>query len=174
VTEGGTIQAQPDLIRVFYYLKPDEEELYESEGSYSEQPPLSLFRATTTTLPLEDESIGDILETGTTTTTVTESGEEQPQIDEVAIANYVQSLDFKYSDGEEWYESWDDTERPPKAVQVIVTVTDASGKGKSFTQSTMVYLTLTANFSEQGAGAQSGGQVPQGGGQGGMPAGGGR
>ena len=148
-TEEETNQSQPDLVRVFYYLKVDEE-FDESELDYDEELPLSLFRAMTIGLALsENESIEEIISRGAVVIT-TESGEEEEvPIEEIVIADHVQSLDFKYSDGEEWYESWDDTERPPKAVQVIVTVADEGGKGITLTQSTMVYLTLTANFSDE-------------------------
>ncbi|MFQ6039599.1 MAG: type II secretion system protein J [Candidatus Poribacteria bacterium] len=161
--EETTQQPQPDLVRVFYYLKVDEE-FDTSALNYDEQPPLSLFRATTTGLALsENESIEEIVSRGTVIVTTASGEEEEVPIEEVNIADHVQSLDFKYSDGEEWYESWDDTENPPKAVQIIVTVSDEGGKGITSTQSTMVYLTLTANFSdeEQQAGMQGG--VPGGG-----------
>ena len=97
--------------------------------------------------------------------------EEEGEYDEVAVADYLKSLDFKFSDGEEWYETWDDEERPPKAVQVIVTVTDEGGRELTVTQSTMVYLTLTENFSEEGEGGAQGGG-PGGGQAGGGPGGG--
>ncbi|HIE25981.1 TPA: prepilin-type N-terminal cleavage/methylation domain-containing protein [Candidatus Poribacteria bacterium] len=158
--EETTQQPQPDLIRVFYYLKVDEQS-EQSEFSYDENPPLSLFRATTTGLALsENESIEEIISRGTVIVTTASGEEEEVPIEEVNIADHVQSLDFKYSDGEEWYESWDDTESPPKAVQIIVTVADEGGKGITSTQSTMVYLTLTANFSdeEQQASMPGGGQ----------------
>ncbi|MBM3239343.1 prepilin-type N-terminal cleavage/methylation domain-containing protein [Candidatus Poribacteria bacterium] len=172
LTEEEATQPQTDLVRVFYYLKIDEE-ADEATLNYDENPPLSLFRAKTTGLALSgNESIEEIISRGTVTVTTASGEEEEVPVEEIAIADHIQSLDFKYSDGEEWYESWDNTERPPKAVQVIVTVTDEGGKGITLTQSTMVYLTLTANFSDEEqassssgqAGAQSGGS---GGGQGG-------
>lgn len=168
-----TTQSQPDLVRVFYYLKIDEES-DESTLNYDENPPLSLFRATTTGLALsENESIEEIISRGTVIITTASGEEEEVPVNEIAIADHVQSLDFKYSDGEEWYESWDDTERPPKAVQVIITVVDEGGKGITLTQSTMVYLTLTANFSDESQTQSSSGQAGvQGGGAGGGPGGG--
>jgi prepilin-type N-terminal cleavage/methylation domain-containing protein len=159
LTEEEASPPQPELVRVFYYLKTDEE-FDASQLDYDKQPPLSLFKAVTTGLALsEDESIEEIISRGTLVVTTASGEEEELPIAEVNIADHVQSLDFKYSDGEEWYESWDDTERPPKAVQIIVTVTDEAGKGITSTQSTMVYLALTENFSdeEQQASMQGGG-----------------
>jgi len=171
-TEEETTQPQPDLARVFYYLKVDEE-FDESELNYDEQPPLSLFRATTTGLTLsESESIEEIISRGTVVVTTADGEEEEVPIEEVAVADHVASLDLKYSDGEEWYESWDDTESPPKAVQVIITVADEAGKGITSTQSTMVYLALTANFSDEEQAGMQGGEPGQGGAQGGGPGGG--
>ncbi|MBC8233232.1 prepilin-type N-terminal cleavage/methylation domain-containing protein [bacterium] len=171
-TEEETTQPQPDLVRVFYYLKVDEE-FDESELDYDENPQLSLFRATTTGLTLsESESIEEIISRGTVVVTTADGEEEEVPIEEVAVADHVASLDLKYSDGEEWYESWDDTESPPKAVQVIVTVADEAGKGITSTQSTMVYLALTANFSDEEQTGIQGGEAGQGGAQGGGPGGG--
>ena len=182
-TEEETTQPQPDLARVFYYLKVDEE-FDESELNYDEQPPLSLFRATTTGLTLsENESVEEIISRGTVIVTTGDEEEEEQEvpIEEVVVADHVASLDFKYSDGEEWYESWDDTESPPKAVQVIVTVADEAGRetisevenGTTSTQSTMVYLALTANFSDEEQAGMQGGEPGQAGAQGGGPGGGG-
>jgi prepilin-type N-terminal cleavage/methylation domain-containing protein len=173
LTEEEATQPQPDLVRVFYYLKIDEQS-DEATLNYDENPPLSLFRATTTGLALSgNESIEEIISRGTVTITTASGEEEEVPIEETAIADHVQSLDFKYSDGEEWYESWDNTERPPKAVQVIVTVADEGGKGITLTQSTMVYLALIANFSDESQTSSSSGQAgAQGGGSGGGQGGG--
>ncbi len=166
-SEEETTGPKSDLIRVYYYLKTDEENFDESTLDYDEEPPLSLFRMTTNKLELEEnESVGDILQ-GEESTSATTDEEEEGEYDEVAVADHLKSLDFKFSDGEEWYETWDDEERPPKAVQIIVSVTDEGGRELTVTQSTMVYLTLTANFSEEGEGEA------QGGGPGGGPPGGG-
>ena len=121
----------------------------------------ALFRVATTTLDPETV-IGTFLETG-----------EVPQTDENGDPVYVDmatliaglaSFDLKYFDGETetWSSSWDDTERIPSAVQILITVqsepqqtvgvdtTQLVLQGQpvtqpnSMTQSTMVYLPASA------------------------------
>ena len=106
-----------------------------------------------------------MLETGE----LPETDEEGNPIEAVvtALATQVSSFDLKYFDGEEWYESWEDPEQIPLAIQVLVSVSEnatydqdeitsgnfpqsdetTSNNNKSVTQSTLVYLVMSANFS---------------------------
>ncbi len=160
---------ESDVKRIFYYLKTaepeeDEEEMGEEEIFEAEitEPTYSLIRATSAKLDLGEEvSLQEIIESGVippTTDEELEEGLEGTPLEEVVIAEHVTSLDFKYSDGEEWEDVWEEEERPPKAVQVIITVIDERGREKPATQSTMVFLTLSANFSEETEGMPEGGQ----------------
>ena len=89
-----------------------------------------------------------------------------------AIATQVSSFDLKYFDGEEWYESWEDPELIPLAVQVLVSISEdatynqeetnavssalsdnaVSSSSGTVTQSTLVYLVMSANFSRETGG----------------------
>jgi len=175
--EGGDV-LQSDIKRIFYYLKvPESEEeeekfeLFEIESESVEQT-YSLIRATSEKLDLGEEmSLQEVVESGVippTTEQELEEGSEGTQLEEVVIADHVTSLDFKYSDGEDWLDYWEEEEEnPPKAVQVVITVVDEKGREKPATQSTMIYLTLSANFSEEEAGAPGAGGGGPGGGGGG-------
>ena len=81
-------------------------------------------------------------------------------VDIATIIDQVISFDLKYFDGEEWYESWEDTETIPKSIQILISVANENNNQrqsvKAMTQSTMVYLPMSANFSEQPAGGQGG------------------
>ena len=128
-----------------------------SDTSNEEMGEYALFRVATTTLDPESV-IGTLLQSG-----------EVPQTDENGDPIYVDmatlvaglvSFDLKYFDGEteNWNTSWDDTESPPSAVQILITVqgepqqtismdtTQLGGQNQSIsqpnsmTQSTMVYL----------------------------------
>ena len=101
--------------------------------------------------------IQPLLETGTIPT---EDEDGNPiYADVVPIIDEIASFDVKYSDGEESYDSWEDTETIPKLVQVLITVADENSSqsetvgqrrnAKPETQSTMIYLPMSANFSEQ-------------------------
>jgi len=174
---------ESNIKRILYYLKtvePEEEEELEEPQVFEtelEEPAYSLIRATSEKLDLGEEvSLQEIIESGVippTTDEELEEGLEGTPLEEVVIAENVTSLDFKYSDGEEWLDDWEEEESPPKAIQVIITVVDERGREKPATQSTMVYLTLSANFSEEAEGAQgAGGGAPGGtGGGGGAPGG---
>ena len=125
---------------------------------------LALFRLSTTALEVETV-IQPLLESETLPT---EDEAGNPiYINIVPIIDQIISFDVRYYDGEEWYESWEDTEMIPKSVVVWVTVASENGQQRqntganSITQSTMVYLPMSANFSEQppdgGAAAGPGG-----------------
>lgn len=116
----------------------------------------ALLRVTTASLNPETV-IQPLLETGTLPT---EDEEGNPiGVDIVPIINQIVSFDLKYFDGEEWYDSWESSEMIPKAVEVSITVASEGSsqsrvqvrrqEAKRETQSTMVYLLMSANFSEQ-------------------------
>ena len=113
---------------------------------------LALYRLSTTALEVETV-IQPLLESETLPT---EDEEGNPiYVNVVPIIDQITSFDVRYYDGEEWYESWDDTEMIPISVVIWVTVGGENGRQRqdtgtnSITQSTMVYLPMSANFSEQ-------------------------
>ena len=82
-------------------------------------------------------------------------------VDIVPIIDQISSFDVRYYDGEEWYESWENPEMIPTSVVVWVTVVGANDQRRqaatrTLTQSTMVYLPMSANFSEPDAGGSAG------------------
>lgn len=121
---------------------------------------LALYRLSTTALDVETV-IQPLLESQTPPT---EDEAGNPiYVNIVPIIDQITAFDVRYYDGEEWYESWDDTEMIPTAVVAWVTV--AAGNGQqgqntstnTITQSTMVYLPMSANFSEQPPGGTNAG-----------------
>ena len=112
---------------------------------------LALYRLSTTALDVETV-IQPLLESETLPTE-DEAG-NRIYVNIVPIIDQITSFDVRYYDGEEWYESWDDTEMIPKSVVIWVTVAGENGQqrqagSRTITQSTMVYLPMSANFSEQ-------------------------
>ena len=169
IAEAGNPDALvSDVQRIAYYIGADtiqeiaDEQADEMEAGGQMLTPdsevdggLALFRLSTTALDVETV-IQPLLESETLPT---EDDEGNPiYINIVPIIDQVISFDVRYYDGEEWYESWEDTEMIPKSVVVWVTVTGENGQqqqntgSNSITQSTMVYLPMSANFSEQTAG----------------------
>ena len=150
-----------DVQRVAYYIGPDpsqQEADSQARGAMltadnEAGQNLVLLRIATTELDPE-KVIQPLLETGQVPT---EDEEGNPiQVDIVPIIDQIVSFDLKYFDGEEWYDSWDDTETIPKSVQILITVAAEDSNQRSqnvkpntLTQSTMVYLLMSANFSEQ-------------------------
>jgi prepilin-type N-terminal cleavage/methylation domain-containing protein len=116
---------------------------------------LALYRLSTTAL--EVETVVQPLLESETLPTEDEAG-NPIYVNIVPIIDQITSFDVRYYDGEEWYESWDDTEMIPKSVVAWVTVVGENGQqqqntgSNTITQSTMVYLPMSANFSEQTAG----------------------
>ena len=113
---------------------------------------LALYRLSTTALDVETV-IQPLLESQTPPT---EDEAGNPiYVNIVPIIDQITSFDLRYYDGEEWYESWDDPEMIPTSVVVWVTVAAGNGQQRqntstnTITQSTMVYLPMSANFSEQ-------------------------
>ena len=154
-----------DVQRIAYYIGADIARQLESEQEdrtevgggmlttdSEEESGLALYRLATTALDVETV-IQPLLESDTLPT---EDEAGNPiYVNIVPIIDQITSFDLRYYDGEEWYESWDDTEMIPKSVVVWVTVTSENGQTRqntntnSITQSTMVYLPMSANFSEQ-------------------------
>ena len=147
-----------DVKRVAYYIGPDPTELEEDpeqQGSRltndneESQKPVLLRIATTSldsgTLPTEDEEGNPI------------------QVDIMPLIDQILSFDLKYYDGEDLYDSWEDEEQIPKAIQVTISMSADANKienqtqdeqtnqdiqNNMVTQSTMVYLLMSANFSD--------------------------
>ena len=163
-----------DVQRVSYYIGRDptreqEDSAFhgamlgiDSEESEVEEAP-ALLRVTTASLNPETV-IQPLLESGTLPS---EDEDGNPiVVDIVPIINQIVSFDLKYFDGETWYDSWESSEMIPKAVEVSITVASEDSSqsrelvrrqdAKRETQSTMVYLLMSANFTEQPPGGPSG------------------
>lgn len=162
--EGDPAKFVSDVQRIAYYIGGDiarqigTEQADETEGGgeflttdSETDGGLALFRLSTTALDVETV-IQPLLESETLPT---EDEAGNPiYINIVPIIDQIISFDVRYYDGEEWYESWDDTEMIPKSVVVWVTVAGENGQQRqtssnTITQSTMVYLPMSANFSAQ-------------------------
>ena len=157
-----------DVKRVAYYIGPDPtglEENSEERGSRltddsQENQQTVLLRVTTTSLDPETVIL-PLLESGTLPV---EDEEGNPiQVDVVPLIDQILSFDLKYYDGEELYDSWEDEEQIPKAIQVTISMSADADKiedqsqdvqtsqdiqNNLVTQSTMVYLLMSANFSD--------------------------
>ena len=156
-----------DVKRVAYYIGPDPTELEEDpeqQGSRltndneESQKPVLLRIATTSLDP--ETVILPLLDSGTLPT---EDEEGNPiQVDIVPLIDQILSFDLKYYDGEDLYDSWEDEEQIPKAIQVTISMSADANKienqtqdeqtnqdiqNNMVTQSTMVYLLMSANFS---------------------------
>lgn len=116
---------------------------------------LALYRLSTTALDVE--TVIQPLLDSQSLPTEDEAG-NLIDVNIVPIIDQITSFDVRYYDGEEWYESWDDTEMIPTSVVVWVTVAGSNDQqsentsSSTITQSTMVYLPMSANFSEQQTG----------------------
>ena len=167
ITDEEINQAEfvSDVQRIAYYIGPDIARQLDSEQADEMEVGgellttnnetdgrLALFRLSTTALEVETV-IQPLLESETLPT---EDDTGNPiYINIVPIIDQISSFDVRYYDGEEWYESWEDPEMIPKSVVVWVTVAGENGQQpqntgtNTITQSTMVYLPMSANFSEQ-------------------------
>ena len=157
-----------DVKRVAYYIGPDPTELEEDpeqQGSRltndneESQKPVLLRIATTSLDP--ETVILPLLDSGTLPT---KDEEGNPiQVDIVPLIDQILSFDLKYYDGEDLYDSWEDEEQIPKAIQVTISMSADANKienqtqdeqtnqdiqNNMVTQSTMVYLLMSANFSD--------------------------
>ena len=166
VADGDSNQNEfvSDVQRIAYYIGEDtarqlaneQEDGIEMGGEFLTADSevdggLALYRLSTTALDVETV-IQPLLESETLPTE-DEAG-NRIYVNIVPIIDQITSFDVRYYDGEEWYESWDDTEMIPKSVVIWVTVAGENGQqrqagSKTITQSTMVYLPMSANFSEQ-------------------------
>ena len=151
-----------DVQRVIYYIGPDpnqreDEQDFESRGAMfkaDEEGENPVFLRITTSALDPEIVVQPLLEAGT----IPEEDEDGNPIhvDIATIIDQVTSFDLKYFDGEEWYESWEDTETIPQSIQILISVANENNSQrqsvKAMTQSTMVYLPMSANFSEQPTG----------------------
>lgn len=157
-----------DVQRIAYYIGEDSARQFEGElGDSIEMGGellttageadggLALYRLSTTALDVE--TVIQPLLDSQSLPTEDEAG-NPIDVNIVPIIDQITSFDVRYYDGEEWYESWDDTEMIPTSVVLWVTVAGGNGQQRqntninTITQSTMVYLPMSANFSEQQAG----------------------
>ena len=153
-----------DVQRIAYYIGADSAQQLESEqedgievggelltADAEVEGRLALYRLSTTALDVETV-IQPLLESDTLPT---EDEAGNPiYVNIVPIIDQITSFDVRYYDGEEWYESWDDAEMIPTSVVVWITVAAGNSQQRqtsanTITQSTMVYLPMSANFSEQ-------------------------
>ena len=167
-----------DVQRIAYYIGEDitlqyqsliEEDTIQTGGELlatdnEMEGGLALYRLSTTALDVE--TVIQPLLDSQSLPTEDEAG-NPIDVNIVPIIDQITSFDVRYYDGEEWYESWDDTEMIPTSVVVWVTVAGGNGQQRqntninTITQSTMVYLTMSANFSEQQTG-EAGAEGPGG------------
>ena len=154
-----------DVQRIAYYIGEDSARQLESEQEDEVEVGveylttasevdggLTLYRLSTTALDVETV-IQPLLESQSLPT---EDEAGNPiYVNILPISDQITSFDVRYYDGEEWYESWDNTEMIPTAVVVWITVGGGNGQQRqnpstnTITQSTMVYLPMSANFSEE-------------------------
>jgi len=104
---------------------------------------LALFRVATTTLDPE-EVIGSLLERGTVPET--DANGEPIHVDIATLITGIVSFDLKYFDGESetWYNSWDETESIPSAVQILIMVRGETQPNSSLGTSRSSAQTQTA------------------------------
>ena len=159
-----------DVQRIAYYIGEDTGHQLENEQEDGVQvggeflttdveveSGLALYRLSTTALEVETV-IQPLLDSQTPP--VEDEAGNPIYVNIVPIIDQITSFDVRYYDGEEWYESWDDTEMIPTSVVVWITVAAGTGQQRqtsanTITQSTMVYLPMSANFSEQPPGGNA-------------------
>ena len=171
--EGNPDELVSDVQRIAYYIGEDVarqlEDTQEAQmqtsgelltGDSEAEGRLALYRLSTTALDVETV-IQPLLE-AETLPTEDEAG-NPIHINVVPIIDQITSCDVRYYDGEEWYESWENTELIPTSVVVWITVVSENSRpgqntgANSITQSTMVYLPMSANFSEEPSGGPAAG-----------------
>ena len=171
--EGNPDTLVSDVQRIAYYIGEDATQQFEDDqenqtemggelltADSEAEGRLALYRLSTTALDVETV-IQPLLEADTLPT---EDEAGNPiHINIVPIIDQITSFDVRYYDGEEWYESWENTELIPKSVVVWITVAGENSPTRqdtgadSITQSTMVYLPMSANFSEESSGGTAAG-----------------
>ena len=153
-----------DVQRIAYYVGP---ELMQGENNLVDQRTVTsdedeenlvLLRVATTSID-PTTVITSLFETGTIPTE--DSDGNSIYVNIAQIVDRLASFDLKYSDGDDWYESWDDVNAVPNAVQVLITVLSEGGSRQrqdtgqnSMTQSTIIHLPMSPNPGGQGAGGQ--------------------
>lgn len=171
-----------DVRRVTYYVGPKVPSRDIQNGNIP--PPISNIGQTTEpSTPIADELVlyrvvstsinpelvvSSIMDTGVIPT-VDESGLPVFGFDVTPVIDGIINFDIKYIDEESMYESWDQTDSTPLAIQILITVIDEDRQQNplptsdtfsdsqiptlpgALTQSTMVYIPASAN-------ANSGGQ----------------
>ncbi len=171
--EGNPDTLVSDVQRIAYYIgediaqqfEGDQENQMEMSGELltadsEAEGRLTLYRLSTTALDVETV-IQPLLE-AETLPTEDEAG-NPIHINIVPIIDQITSFDVRYYDGEEWYESWENAEMIPISVVVWITVAGENSRPRqntntnTITQSTMVYLPMSANFSEQPSGGTAAG-----------------
>ncbi len=103
----------------------------------------ALFRVATTNLNPE-EVIGSLLERGTVPET--DANGEPIHVEIATLVTGIVSFDLKYFDGESetWYDSWDETENIPSAVQILIMVQGETQRDSSVGTSQSSSQTQTA------------------------------
>ncbi len=171
--EGNPYELVSDVQRIAYYIGEDiarqlggdqETEMEMSgellTGGSEAEGRLALYRLSTTALDVE--TVIQPLLDAETLPTEDEAG-NPIHINIVPIIDQITSFDMRYYDGEEWYESWENPDLIPKSVVVWVTVAGENSQPRqntganTITQSTMVYLPMSANFSEEPSGGTAAG-----------------
>ena len=171
--EGNPDTLVSDVQRIAYYIGEDIAQQFEGDqenqtemsgelltADSEAEGRLALYRLSTTALDVETV-IQPLLE-AETLPTEDEAG-NPIHINIVPIIDEITSFDVRYYDGEEWYESWENTEMIPISVVVWITVAGENSLPRqntntnTITQSTMVYLPMSANFSEQPSGGTAAG-----------------
>lgn len=143
-----------DVQRVVYFVGPemsgsvDLQRLSTLQNEFEFEPDaqteeLALFRVATTTLAPE-EVIGSLLERGTVP--ATDANGEPIHVEIATLVAGIVSFDLKYFDGESetWYNSWDETESIPSAVQILIMVQGETQHAASLGTSQISSQTQTA------------------------------
>ena len=158
-----------DVHRVAYYVAPDltqsgaGPESQRTDLTTVEDDSVNLVLSRVTTTSIDPETVVASLFNSGSVPTEDENG--NPIYVEIAqIIDRVASFDLKYSDGEDWYESWEEINAIPRAIQVLIAVSAEDNSRtrrnlgqNTMTQSTMIYLPMSANFGRQDTDGQPGG-----------------
>ncbi len=165
-------QAPPvsDVQRVAYVVGP---ELMSQDSDDGNQPTVStdgdeegnlvLTRVITTSIDPQTV-IASLLDTGTIPAEDDDGNAIYADI--AQLIDHVASFDLKYSDGEDWYESWEQDDAIPSAVQILISVLPEGDSQRSenagqnvMTLSTMIHLPMSADFGGQDTGGQPAGAL---------------
>ena len=171
---GANLDAQAppvsDVQRVAYVVGP---ELMSQDSNVGNQPTVStdgdeegnlvLTRVITTSIDPQTV-IASLLDTGTIPAEDDDGNAIYADI--AQLIDHVASFDLKYSDGEDWYESWEQDDAIPSAVQILISVLPEGDSQRSenagqnvMTLSTMIHLPMSADFGGQDTGGQPAGAL---------------